>query len=271
MTIRPLRRAITDKMSNASRVPISALPLPSQSYTLTKNLTPDPLTPSPALFHDLRREKPSLQRRARLLDAEAHFSYVAPFPSAFPFRITPPEGEEEIDKAALIEKWLSAREALQERPEQQTGSVLKKYYPDEKEVGDRPVKLIGLSETGLRDCLPRLDVGDAFALLGTPSLLPSAQEEVVVTVQDNAARQELIEVLSGSVVLANEDVDPERSWAPWSLRYSGHQFGVWAGQLGDGRAISLRKYIVRIAQRMISTEFALCSRNPPPLGSRAHV
>ncbi|KIP04387.1 hypothetical protein PHLGIDRAFT_120748 [Phlebiopsis gigantea 11061_1 CR5-6] len=226
-------------MSNVSRVTISALPLPSQPCTLTKNLTPDPLTPSPALFHNLRREKPSLQRRARLLDAEAHFSYVAPFPSAFPFRIVPPEGEEDTDKAALIEKWLSVKEALQERAEQQAGSVLKKYYPDETEIGDRPVKLIGLSETGLRDCLPRLDVGDAFALLGTPSLLPSAQEEVAETTQDNAARRELIEVLSGSVVLANEDVDPEKSWAPWSLRYSGHQFGVWAGQLGDGRAISL--------------------------------
>lgn len=27
--------------------------------------------------------------------------------------------------------------------------------------------------------------------------------------------------------------------APWSLRYGGHQFGEWAGQLGDGRAVSL--------------------------------
>ncbi|KAI8909559.1 hypothetical protein EDD86DRAFT_190703 [Gorgonomyces haynaldii] len=26
---------------------------------------------------------------------------------------------------------------------------------------------------------------------------------------------------------------------PWSLAYGGHQFGYWAGQLGDGRAISL--------------------------------
>ncbi|KAG9093784.1 hypothetical protein FS749_013736 [Ceratobasidium sp. UAMH 11750] len=31
----------------------------------------------------------------------------------------------------------------------------------------------------------------------------------------------------------------EKGYAPWSLRYSGHQFGSWAGQLGDGRAISL--------------------------------
>ncbi|UZJ57125.1 hypothetical protein CBS101457_006445 [Exobasidium rhododendri] len=28
-------------------------------------------------------------------------------------------------------------------------------------------------------------------------------------------------------------------YAPWANNYSGHQFGVWAGQLGDGRAVTL--------------------------------
>ena len=27
--------------------------------------------------------------------------------------------------------------------------------------------------------------------------------------------------------------------APYAQRYGGHQFGSWAGQLGDGRAITL--------------------------------
>ena len=31
-------------------------------------------------------------------------------------------------------------------------------------------------------------------------------------------------------------------YAPWSLCYAGHQFGQWAGQLGDGRAITLREF-----------------------------
>ncbi|PWZ02670.1 UPF0061-domain-containing protein [Testicularia cyperi] len=31
----------------------------------------------------------------------------------------------------------------------------------------------------------------------------------------------------------------EGGYAPWSLCYAGHQFGVWAGQLGDGRAFTL--------------------------------
>src|ERR1700730_14443926 len=37
--------------------------------------------------------------------------------------------------------------------------------------------------------------------------------------------------------------NPTREWPaeklPYASVYSGHQFGVWAGQLGDGRAISL--------------------------------
>ncbi len=39
------------------------------------------------------------------------------------------------------------------------------------------------------------------------------------------------QVLSGNVVPAGAD--------PHALRYGGHQFGNWAGQLGDGRAIAL--------------------------------
>ncbi|WP_200886157.1 protein adenylyltransferase SelO family protein, partial [Xanthomonas euvesicatoria] len=30
---------------------------------------------------------------------------------------------------------------------------------------------------------------------------------------------------------------------PWAVNYGGHQFGHWAGQLGDGRAISLGEAI----------------------------
>jgi hypothetical protein len=224
-----------------SKVSISTLPLPPPSHTLTKNLTPDPLTPSPALHRNAQREKPSIQRRARLLAPEAHFSFVSPFPSPFPYKI-PAAGDDGVtDQASAIEKWLAAREPLHEKTEHPAneGSSLKKYYPDEDAVGERPVKLIGLSETGLRDCLPRLDVGDAFMLLGTPSLVPSSQEEVAQASETNVPRQELIDVLSGSVMLADDDVELEKAWAPWSLRYSGHQFGTWAGQLGDGRAISL--------------------------------
>lgn len=40
-----------------------------------------------------------------------------------------------------------------------------------------------------------------------------------------------LDIFSGNKVL--------RQSKPWSTVYSGHQFGVWAGQLGDGRALML--------------------------------
>ena len=42
---------------------------------------------------------------------------------------------------------------------------------------------------------------------------------------------ELLELMGGSFMIANIK--------PIALVYSGHQFGVWAGQLGDGRAMTL--------------------------------
>ncbi|KAH9928639.1 uncharacterized protein B0H18DRAFT_1084394 [Fomitopsis serialis] len=189
-------------MASPKTVPISALPLPPPSHILTRNLTPDPETPSPTEFRKVLREGPSVQRRSHLLANDAHFSYVTPSPLQFPFRIEPPEdGSPVVDKVAYVEQWL-------------LNGVLKKYYAEKRTN----------RESALKDCLPRLDVGDAFSTLGTPSLSNAygddgkpepASEEAV------AARQELID------------------WVPWSLRYSGHQFGTFAGQLGDGRAISI--------------------------------
>ncbi len=48
---------------------------------------------------------------------------------------------------------------------------------------------------------------------------------------EQLAAPELVEVFSGNAVASRS--------LPLSAVYSGHQFGVWAGQLGDGRAILL--------------------------------
>ncbi|RDS85153.1 YdiU family protein [Dyella monticola] len=37
---------------------------------------------------------------------------------------------------------------------------------------------------------------------------------------------------------------------PWASNYGGHQFGVWAGQLGDGRAISLGETLTEQGERL---------------------
>jgi uncharacterized protein YdiU (UPF0061 family) len=48
---------------------------------------------------------------------------------------------------------------------------------------------------------------------------------------DEAASKEFLNVMTGNMVLPNTN--------PYAMCYGGHQFGNWAGQLGDGRAINL--------------------------------
>ncbi|AIY41386.1 Selenoprotein O and cysteine-containing homologs [Collimonas arenae] len=54
--------------------------------------------------------------------------------------------------------------------------------------------------------------------------------------------EELVQALAGNRPLPNS--------APLAAVYSGHQFGVWAGQLGDGRAILLGDVAARDGGRM---------------------
>ena len=165
-------------------------------------------------------------------------------PMPFPYSIQPPTDLPVQDKAGFVEKWLSEHEANHERPlPPDTGPRYLHIY--DRHQMDQPRDLIGIAETCLDDCFPNLDVGDAVATLGTPSLsnefsdeggpLPSDSQSLV------SARQELVDILSGQSVLMTPPSEPDdTAFAPWSLRYSGHQFGSWAGQLGDGRAVSIR-------------------------------
>ncbi|KAF9000596.1 hypothetical protein BDQ17DRAFT_1359195 [Cyathus striatus] len=159
----------------------------------------------------------------------------------FPYEVEPPENPTEEDqKGAYIEKWLTDREAVHPGPVASSGeNHLRKYYPKNR---DQPLVLIGLSETGLRDCVPALDVGDAFSTIGAPTLSEEFDEEGNGQESDIpeavAARKDLIDILSGHAMLMSDE-GKEPAFGPWSLRYSGHQFGSWAGQLGDGRAISV--------------------------------
>jgi serine/tyrosine/threonine adenylyltransferase len=50
-----------------------------------------------------------------------------------------------------------------------------------------------------------------------------------------------VEILGGSRLAA--------TMQPYAARYGGHQFGVWAGQLGDGRAITLGELTPRPGER----------------------
>jgi hypothetical protein len=229
--------------SNAKHT-LSALPLPPPSQLLTHALTPDTTAPSFKAFRQLQLKQPSAQRRARMLEQDCHFSYVAPYPQPFPYNIAPPEPPAVVeDKAKYVEEWLAAREAVHPRADDGKDgdkNALRIHYPKGR---DQPIELIGLSERGLQDCLPHLDVGDAFSQLGTPTLSKEFEDEDTPSAEDHAikARQELVNVLSGHATLMTGE-DAEVPFGPWSLRYSGHQFGSWAGQLGDGRATSVREF-----------------------------
>lgn len=65
------------------------------------------------------------------------------------------------------------------------------------------------------------------------------------------------EVLSGNLILPG--------MVPYAACYGGHQFGNWAGQLGDGRAISLGEVVNRAGQRW---ELQLKGAGPTPYSRR---
>jgi serine/tyrosine/threonine adenylyltransferase len=64
-----------------------------------------------------------------------------------------------------------------------------------------------------------------------PELIVLVPEVAALLDLDPTPTQELADVLGGNRVVPG--------MAPYSACYGGHQFGTWAGQLGDGRAITL--------------------------------
>jgi uncharacterized protein YdiU (UPF0061 family) len=79
----------------------------------------------------------------------------------------------------------------------------------------------------LQACYSRVEPTAAPA----PELVVLVPEVAALLGLDPAPTPELTEVLAGNRVLPG--------MAPYAACYGGHQFGTWAGQLGDGRAITL--------------------------------
>ncbi|MDJ0366493.1 YdiU family protein [Hymenobacter sp. H14-R3] len=72
-----------------------------------------------------------------------------------------------------------------------------------------------------------------------------------------AARGPAVAALAGNLVTA--------SMKPFAARYGGHQFGNWAGQLGDGRAIALGQVVAVDGARQ---EIQLKGAGPTPYSRR---
>ena len=57
--------------------------------------------------------------------------------------------------------------------------------------------------------------------------------------ESDIASRQFAQVFGGNALL--------EGMQPYAANYGGHQFGVWAGQLGDGRAINLGEVVNRAA------------------------
>lgn len=140
-----------------------------------------------------------------------------------------------------VEEWLTTYEPLAQDPEAKPNpDALLQVWSSGKR--DWPAVLLSVSGRCRDECLPHLDLGDALELVKRP--LAEEEEKGDSTAGESEARNELVGVLAGREVLMHigSGVPTKEEYKPWSLRYGGRQFGSWAGQLGDGRAISLRAY-----------------------------
>jgi hypothetical protein len=208
-------------MTSTPKKPIHALPLPPR--TLQNSLK--------ALELD---STPVAQRRSTTFNPATRglWARVYPLWSPWPLRVTKQELLEmgvDVDNGGQV----SVNDVLKRWDVRPMGEI------DEGEgegdggrwVGSSDIrmklepKLLGISSATLKDNLPHLDVGDAEALCAVQPESTGSGE--------NEARDSLIDIISGRKVVQSKD------YGPWSTRYCGHQFGHWAGQLGDGRAISL--------------------------------
>lgn len=78
---------------------------------------------------------------------------------------------------------------------------------------------------------------------GSPELIGVSQEvvDLIGLTTAQVESEEFLEVVTGNRLLDGMD--------SFAMRYGGHQFGNWAGQLGDGRAINLGEIVTSNAGR----------------------
>lgn len=95
---------------------------------------------------------------------------------------------------------------------------------------------------------PRQVLGAAYSLVDPKPT--SAPQLVAVSAEvagelglndDQLASDDFLQVVTGNLVL--------EQMTPHAMAYGGHQFGNWAGQLGDGRAINLGELVITDGSR----------------------
>src|SRR5690349_7237149 len=96
--------------------------------------------------------------------------------------------------------------------------------------------------------------------VAAPRLLAHSKEvaELLDLSPEFVTSPEFVSVFGGNSLLAG--------MTPYAACYGGHQFGSWAGQLGDGRAIGLGEYVSARGQRH---ELQLKGAGPTPYSRTA--
>src|SRR3990172_1846675 len=96
--------------------------------------------------------------------------------------------------------------------------------------------------------------------VAAPRLLAHSREvaSLLGITEADVASPAFAQVFGGNVLLAGMQ--------PYAANYGGHQFGHWAGQLGDGRAITLGETINHAGQRW---ELQLKGAGPTPYARTA--
>jgi uncharacterized protein YdiU (UPF0061 family) len=91
-----------------------------------------------------------------------------------------------------------------------------------------------------------------------PEMIALVPEVADLLELDPAPTAELTDVLAGNRIMPG--------MVPYAACYGGHQFGTWAGQLGDGRAITLGEVVT---SRGETWELQLKGAGPTPYSRRA--
>ncbi len=93
-----------------------------------------------------------------------------------------------------------------------------------------------------RDIRPRPVTRAAFSWVEpTPTSAPSLVAVSDEMLDELGLRRDVVDDPRFTRALSGNEVTPEMT--PFAMCYGGHQFGNWAGQLGDGRAIALGEVV----------------------------
>ncbi len=93
----------------------------------------------------------------------------------------------------------------------------------------------------INSCYSRIQPAKA----GEPQLIAYSREmaEEIGLSSELCKSDDFLQVFSGNKILSGMD--------PYATCYGGHQFGSWAGQLGDGRVINLGEIVNKEGKRWV--------------------